>query len=372
MTISVFSSRPILAWSLPWMLVLAAGISLLDVEAQTVKPSVSSNLTGETERAAREPLNQGAGGDSKVYKKSLAAGRKARKAENLPEAERQFRLAVYEAEGFAPKDKRRLESLEGWADVLLAQRRFLEGHRVYEDIVKFREKAYGADHESLVGAWSSVARTAYYAGLYAEAETAWLRAKEICQRLAGQYHQVMGQIWAQLGSTYAAAGKTEQAEAAFRQAIQLLETRRSTVVPNFNGQVQRLETKPDYVSLAALYNDMAVFYKHQKRYPEAEDTFQRSLSLYEREVGKNSQGVAMVAFNLGRFYLFRKRLPEAGEMLNRSLAIRENLLGPKHILVGSTLEALADLYREQGKTADADRLTERAARIRRDSVQAPR
>src|SRR5262245_45363123 len=48
----------------------------------------------------------------------------------------------------------------------------------------------------------------------------------------------------------------------------------------------------------------------------------------------------------------------------QALAIRERVLGPNHLEVAQSLTSLADLYREQGRYAEAEPLFRRALTIR--------
>ncbi len=68
--------------------------------------------------------------------------------------------------------------------------------------------------------------------------------------------------------------------------------------------------------------------------------------------------------NLAELYRDQGKYAEAEPLYRRSLAIRETALGSEHPDVATTLESYAVLLRETGRTAEADGLEERARAIR--------
>jgi len=59
----------------------------------------------------------------------------------------------------------------------------------------------------------------------------------------------------------------------------------------------------------------------------------------------------------------KARYADAEPLYKRSLAIWEKALGPDHPEVGTSLNNLADLYRDQGRYADAEPLYKRSQAI---------
>ena len=64
--------------------------------------------------------------------------------------------------------------------------------------------------------------------------------------------------------------------------------------------------------------------------------------------------------NQAELYKEQGRYADAEPLYKRALAIRENALGPDHLDVAQSLNNLADLYSAQGRHADAEPLYKRA------------
>ena len=64
--------------------------------------------------------------------------------------------------------------------------------------------------------------------------------------------------------------------------------------------------------------------------------------------------------NLAELYKEEGRYADAEPLCKRALAIREKALGPDHADVAQSLNNLADLYSAQGRHADAEPLYKRA------------
>jgi tetratricopeptide (TPR) repeat protein len=68
--------------------------------------------------------------------------------------------------------------------------------------------------------------------------------------------------------------------------------------------------------------------------------------------------------NLAVLYRAQGQYAQAEPLLKRSLAIREKALGPDHPDVAISLNNLAALYRKSGREKEAEGLEKRAATIR--------
>ena len=70
-------------------------------------------------------------------------------------------------------------------------------------------------------------------------------------------------------------------------------------------------------------NDLAVLYKEQGRYAEAEPLYKRALSICEKALGPDHPFVAQSLNNLAELYAIQGRYAEAEPLFKRSLAIRK-------------------------------------------------
>src|SRR6266516_1525282 len=89
----------------------------------------------------------------------------------------------------------------------------------------------------------------------------------------------------------------------------------------------------------------------------------RSLAIQEKELGPEHPHVALSLNKLAELYRNQGRYAEAEPLYRRSLAIREKALAPEHPDVARTLNDLALLFYNQGKYAEAGILYQRCLAI---------
>src|SRR5690242_11278511 len=99
-------------------------------------------------------------------------------------------------------------------------------------------------------------------------------------------------------------------------------------------------------------------------YERAVASIKKSLAVAEKEYGPDHPETATSLNNLAELYRERNQFSQANPLYKRALAIREKSLGPNHALVATTLNGHAELYRAQRRYLDAEPLYERALTIR--------
>jgi tetratricopeptide (TPR) repeat protein len=120
---------------------------------------------------------------------------------------------------------------------------------------------------------------------------------------------------------------------------------------------------PDDPKLAYGLDNLALLYRAQGRYAEAEPLYQRSLAISEKALGPEHPEVATSLNNRAALYQAQGRYAEAELHHQRALAIRDKALGPEHLDVAQSLNNLAELYRALGRHAEAEPLSQRALAI---------
>ncbi len=93
-------------------------------------------------------------------------------------------------------------------------------------------------------------------------------------------------------------------------------------------------------------------------------SFEQSLELLQRRLGKNHPDVAAALNNLALLYYSRGEYERAEPLYRRSLAIDEQTLGDDHPGVATDLNNLALLYKKQGNLEAAEPLLKRALEIK--------
>ncbi len=120
---------------------------------------------------------------------------------------------------------------------------------------------------------------------------------------------------------------------------------------------------PDHQDVAFVLNNLALLYRSQGRYAEAEPLFRRSLEIGEKAMGPDHPDVAATLSNLAGLYKSEGRYAEAEPLYQRSFKIAEKTLGPDHPDVAATLNNLALLYQSQRRYAEAEPRYKRALEI---------
>ena len=116
--------------------------------------------------------------------------------------------------------------------------------------------------------------------------------------------------------------------------------------------------------LTTSLNNLAVVYRAQGKYAEAEPLHKRALAIREKALGHQHPAVAVSLNNLGLLYYVDGRYAEAEPLYERALAILEKALGAEHPHVAQSLENYAALLRKTGRDAEAARMEARAEAIR--------
>lgn len=97
---------------------------------------------------------------------------------------------------------------------------------------------------------------------------------------------------------------------------------------------------------------------------EAEPLYQRVLAICENVLGPEHPDTASSLNNLAELYRNQGRYAQAEPLFQRALAIREQVLGPEHPNTAASFNNLAALYYNQGLYPQAEPLYQRALAIR--------
>jgi tetratricopeptide (TPR) repeat protein len=124
----------------------------------------------------------------------------------------------------------------------------------------------------------------------------------------------------------------------------------------------------NHTNYGVALNNLALAYRAQGRFADAEGAFRRALAVHEKAQGSGQPLVGGTLHNLGTVFLLQGRLADADATLSRALVVREKALGPGHVEVAETLTDLASTYRLQGRFAEAEKLYKRALVIRESKL----
>ncbi len=116
------------------------------------------------------------------------------------------------------------------------------------------------------------------------------------------------------------------------------------------------------------YIDAGTEAYQQANYAEAEKQWTDALREAEK-FGPEDPRLATSLNNLGELYRLQGKYAEAEPLYQRSLAIWEKALGPEHPDVAMVLENYAGLLRETGREEEASSMEARAQAIRAKRAQ---
>ena len=114
-----------------------------------------------------------------LWETYIAAGTKAYKQGHYPEAEKQIKAAVNEAEGFGPQDPRLATSLNNLALLYKTQAKYAEAEPLYKRALAIDEKALGPEHPHVATSLENYAALLRKTGRSDEARKMEARAKAI-------------------------------------------------------------------------------------------------------------------------------------------------------------------------------------------------
>jgi len=181
---------------------------------------------------------------------------------------------------------------------------------------------------------------------YAQAERWLLRALSILQHAQGTEHIEVAETLNALAVLYRTQGKYEEAEPLLQRALTIREILGAEA--------------PD---IAETLNELAALYWSWERYKEAEPLFQRALRIWEHEMGSEHPNVARSLNGLALAYWSRGKYREAEPLFQRAARIWEHEMGPEHPNVASSINNLAMTYWSEGRYEDAEPLFQRALQI---------
>jgi tetratricopeptide (TPR) repeat protein len=191
---------------------------------------------------------------------------------------------------------------------------------------------------------ASLGSAAHSAGNYPLAGRALVEALAFREQALGPDHANVAISLNNLAVVYRAQGRYAEAEPLHKRALAISEK----------------VLGPEHPTVAIRLNNLAGLYQDQRRYVEAEPLYKRALAIGENVLGPEHPDVAIRLNNLALLYGVQGRYAEAEPLFTRALAIGEKALGPEHPNVAAGLNNLAVLYKRQGRYAEAEPLFTRA------------
>ncbi|MGD1808497.1 CHAT domain-containing protein [Dapis sp. BLCC M126] len=236
---------------------------------------------------------------------------------------------------------------------------FKEAEPFLERALVIREKTLGADHPEVAETLQYLAATYGNLGKYTEAETLHRRALGIREKALGTDHPKVGESLKYLGVLFYSQGRLAEAKPFFQRALVI-------------GAEDSVDTEYTNLGFLAFANSGM---KGRTKPPEA--LLRWELAITEEALGADHPSVANILNHLAEIYRQQdgRNTQEASESLRQNaltitekelqqdLAIKEKTLGTDHPDVADSLYKLAEVYRDRGKSSEAEPLYQLALAI---------
>jgi len=260
-----------------------------------------------------------------------------------------------------------------------------------EQAVALREAEFGSDSPELASALGRLAELNREEGMYAEAESLYVRALAIRERHAAQVgDSALAATLSGVGALYWSQARYDEAEPVLERARRLYEEVLGSENPSVANilsslavvhwargeyaeaqpllerslQIRERTLGPDHPETAGTLNNLGALHWMLKEYDEAEQYYLRTKAIYERTMGLEHPLTAAAYNNLGETYWALKRYGESNAYFQRALTIKRRSLAPDHPSLAITLNGLANLRRDEEKWTEAEALYKSALEIR--------
>lgn len=192
----------------------------------------------------------------------------------------------------------------------------------------------------------------YTKGDYLQALVMAKQALAVAEKTFGAEDRIVGDTLHGVAMLYRAQRQYKEAEPLFRRSLAIREK----------------VLGPDDPELAQSLNMLAELYDSNGQAAQAEAAYKRALAIREKALGADHLDVAESLNNLAVLYRSPNQYAQAEPLYKRSLAIREKALGTGHRVVAESLSNLGIMYKAQGRYADAEPVFKRALAIRENAL----
>ncbi len=279
-----------------------------------------------------------------VWKSYMDAGEKSFNQGDFVGAEKFFVLAEKEADAFPPDDSRRAYT---WNQLAAACERLYQYGRAEQLRKKTVALTASGKNQGLIAHQDTVLANHYrLREKYDIAEPLLKKALVIREKVNGPDAWETAQLIRDLADVNRELGRFDEAEALYKRALKILEAHKNR----------------EYHVAFCLAN-LGELRLRQGKPEEAEALCRQAAGYYEKVKGTLHLNLALCFGTIGESLHQQKKLTESADAFSKALSHAEagHALTPRtlHILVSA-----AKLYREQGKTAEAQKLEEQATAIR--------
>lgn len=261
---------------------------------------------------------------------------------DLDGAEREARLALEEAERrFGVDDQRIAQSLTWFANISQAKGRTNEAKAAGERALRINEKTLGLDHVETAATMSMLASIYLTAGETAKAEALLRRSVAIKEKVFGPDHPYTAVTSSTLADLLTMKGEYAEAERLNKRALVAVEKAWPPTDPSVPIGLR--------LNASTIMEGLAHVYTGQQRYTEAEDQLTQAAKLRISMVGADHPSMAGNRTLLGDLYKAQGKNANAENAYREALRITEKTLGTENELYSNLLVRVAESCTMQGR-----------------------
>ncbi|MEN9573159.1 MAG: hypothetical protein RL514_1014 [Verrucomicrobiota bacterium] len=286
---------------------------------------------------------------TKLYEGGLAAWRKP----DLDAAAQQLVGALKIAERFGPKDVRLADNLSAYGSLLMDVKQPAAAEPFLRRAATVREAIRGNAHRETAWAWLAHAEVLTDLDKFTEAEALIERAKRNLEKAFGLYHPTVGSCLAAQAKTKAKQKQFAEAEELYKNALRFLS--KTTTTRRELGEGYTLwEGKMGSMVIARTQLDLADLYVAAERYPEAVGAYREAINLVESKQGKAGVALPRVLIALAKAQMRQKDYAAAAGTIERARQLAAKVFGPRHPATYATQFTKVDLLVAQEQWREAE------------------
>ncbi len=226
-----------------------------------------------------------------------------------------------------------------------------QGETLLKRALKIRQKRLGNDHYLTLENQLTLARLYERRGQYPRSAEVYQRVLETRRRLLGEENALTGDAYSGLGFEYMLMGEYAKARPPMTRAVEIL-TKTRGEDHSYTGTAR--------LNLGRLYVRLGDVVK-------AEPVFQKTLAI-EQRVRPGDFQAARAMDGLVDCCFAHKDFARAEQLCRDSLAIKRRIVGDHHPDVHVTLHSLGEVYRAEGRYAEARDTYEKTLKFARESL----
>ena len=252
-------------------------------------------------------------------------------------AARHYDEAVRTTEGFAPSDRRRVQSRAQRAELRLAMGDYAGAEADYKEIVTVERLRARGPSKDLANALNNL--SVFYIDLerIPEADTLLAEALEIRRVIYGEDHPFVAVLMQNLADAQRRARNYSTAEALFVRAL----------------QIYVRSGEQFYREASIAQNGLAKVYRETRRAEDAEKNHLGAIRLSVKAGGELNPDVGVFSRDLANLYTQEARYDEAEGLYKGSIAILRDVLGEKSYQLSKSYRDYAAMLRTVGRRRES-------------------